>query len=226
MSFIFDNRPSDSPFVEGVWRTQSERAGAFDSTAAIHSGMVVMNHQGKTKITLRGPETTVTPADFPADAEWYGIVFKLGTFLPHILPQMVMDRRELDLPEAGSKSFWLQGSAWEFPNFENADTFLNRLVREGLLVHDPLVDTVMGGHPHDLSLRMMQYRFLRATGLTFSTVRQIERAQQAAALLQYGISILDTVYEMGYADQSHLTRSLKRFMGQTPTQIARLAVPD
>jgi AraC-like DNA-binding protein len=40
-------------------------------------------------------------------------------------------------------------------------------------------------------------------------------------LLQQGVSILDTVYEVGYADQAHMTRSLKRLIGQTPTQIAR-----
>jgi hypothetical protein len=40
------------------------------------------------------------------------------------------------------------------------------------------------------------------------------------------MSILDTVGETGYFDQAHLTNSLKRFMGQTPVQIARLSQPD
>jgi hypothetical protein len=34
-------------------------------------------------------------------------------------------------------------------------------------------------------------------------------------------SILDTVDLAGYADQPHLTGSLKRYMGQTPAQILR-----
>ncbi len=33
------------------------------------------------------------------------------------------------------------------------------------------------------------------------------------------MSILDTVERAGYFDQPHLTRSLKRFIGQTPAQI-------
>jgi Transcriptional regulator containing an amidase domain and an AraC-type DNA-binding HTH domain len=33
------------------------------------------------------------------------------------------------------------------------------------------------------------------------------------------MSILDVVYEAGYYDQPHLTRSLKYFIGQTPAQI-------
>ncbi len=34
-----------------------------------------------------------------------------------------------------------------------------------------------------------------------------------------GVSILDAVHEAGYFDQSHLTRSLKHFIGLTPAQI-------
>jgi AraC-like DNA-binding protein len=226
MSFIFDHRPSDSPFVETIWSTQSEHPGSFASTAAIHSGMVVMRHNGKTILSVRGPETKVTPADFPAGAEWCGIIFKLGTYMPHLPPKMVMDRHEVNLPEASSKSFWLHGSAWQFPDFENVDTFIDRLVRERLLVRDPVVDAALQGQLLELSQRSIQYRFLRATGLTHNLIRQIQRAQRARTLLQQGVSILDTVYEAGYADQSHLTRSVKRFMGQTPAQIAYVLTPE
>jgi hypothetical protein len=38
---IFDDRPSDSPFVERVWRCHSERAGRFLSVASSHWEMVV-----------------------------------------------------------------------------------------------------------------------------------------------------------------------------------------
>jgi AraC-like DNA-binding protein len=50
-------------------------------------------------------------------------------------------------------------------------------------------------------------------------VRQIECARYATLLLRQGLPILDVVYEAGYFDQPHLTRSLKHFIGQTPTQI-------
>jgi methylphosphotriester-DNA--protein-cysteine methyltransferase len=57
--------------------------------------------------------------------------------------------------------------------------------------------------------------------LTQSYIRQVERAQRAAALLQQGVPIFDTVYEAGYFDQPHLTKSLKRAIGHTPAQIIR-----
>jgi methylphosphotriester-DNA--protein-cysteine methyltransferase len=67
----------------------------------------------------------------------------------------------------------------------------------------------------------VQNHFLHATGLTPSTARQIERAHVAAALLERGVPVLDAVHEAAYFDQPHMTRSLKRFLGQTPAQIAR-----
>jgi AraC-like DNA-binding protein len=223
MNLIFEERLSDAPFVEKVWRTQSERAGSFISTAENHWEMVVTRYRGKTTFTVRGPETKATPADCPADAEFLGIVFKHGAFMPHFPPIKQADRNDATLPEATSQSFWLNGSAWQFPNFENVDTFVARLVREELLVHDPVVEAVLQNRPPDMSLRSVQRRFLNATGLTRGAFDQIERARQAVTLLGQGLSIADAVYHAGYADQPHLTRSLKHFIGQTPAQILRAA---
>jgi AraC-like DNA-binding protein len=223
MIFRLEEKPSNSPFVERIWRTQSENVGTFISQAKANGEIVLTTYKGKTTPTVRGPETKATFFDYQSvGAEYLGITFKLGAFMPHLLPENLRDWRNVDLPEANSQSFWLHGSAWQFPNYENVDTFIARLVREGLLVTDPVVEAVLQGHSQPLSARSIQYRFLRATGLTNRTIQQITRARQAYALLEQGVSILDTVSEAGYADQPHLTRSLKRFFGQTPAQIANL----
>lgn len=221
MNFDFDERPSDSPFVEKIWRTQSERNGSFISAAASQWEMVVTTYNGQTTFTVRGPETKATPADYPADAEFFGIVFKVGTFMPQLPLGKLRDRNDATLPGASSQSFWLHGSAWQIPDFENADTFVARLVRQELIVQEPVVQTVLQNRPLEMSLRSVQRRFLHATGLTRGTLDQIERARQAMTLLEQGRSIADAVYRAGYADQPHLTRSLKRFIGQTPGQILR-----
>jgi AraC-like DNA-binding protein len=56
--------------------------------------------------------------------------------------------------------------------------------------------------------------------MTRSTVHQIERARAATLRLRAGHSIQDVVFETGYYDQAHLTRSLKHFVGLTPALIA------
>ena len=226
MPFILEERPSDSSFVQAVWRNESEHSESFISTAGTHWEMVWMRHKGQSIFTVRGPETKATPAALPADAEWLGITFKLGTYLPDFPPGGLLDRQDLNLPAGTGTTFWLGGSTWEFPTYENADTFVDRLARAELLVRDPLVEDVLQDYPLDLSPRALQYRFQRATGLTRKAVQQIQRAWQATALLEQGCSILETAYQLGYFDQAHLTNSLRRYMGQTPAQISQSLQPE
>jgi AraC-like DNA-binding protein len=219
--FLIEARLSDSPLVERVWRAHSESAGMFLSVAASNVEMVVTRHRGKTFLTLRGPETKATMADCPADGEWLGIRFKLGTFIPAFLPGNLLDRRDVTLPGASTHAFSLNGSAWEYPSFENADVFVSRLARRGVIARDSIVDAVMHERPQTLSLRSTQRHFLRATGMTCSTWLQIERARHATHLLREGVPILDTAYQAGYFDQPHLNRSLTQRIGQTPAEIIR-----
>jgi hypothetical protein len=225
MPFSFDERPSDSPLVERVWRTQSEHDDRFVSGAGSQWELVIWRYNGSTHITMRGPETQASLAEAEAGAEFFGITFKLGTFMPH-LPVRQLVNSAIELPKAACGAFWLHSAAWELPTFENADTFVQSLTRAELLVHDPLVAAVLNGCPPDLSARAVQYRFLRATGLTRSAIYQIERAKHAEALLERGVPIGDVIDEAGYSDQPHLTRSLKRLIGQTPAQVARRSRPS
>lgn len=108
-----------------------------------------------------------------------------------------------------------------YPDFENADTFVARLLRRGLLVHDPVVPAMLRGEVDGRSLRTAQRHVLGATGLSHRAIVQIERARHATQLLRAGLSILDVVHEAGYYDQAHLTRSLTHRIGQTPLAVAR-----
>jgi AraC-like DNA-binding protein len=220
MFIVFEDRPSDSPFVERVWTAYSERAGEFLSVASPHCEMVVTRLRGQTFITVRGPETRATSALCPPEGEWVAIRFKLGTFLPQFPPVMLSDRRDVTLPGALTRSFWLNGSAWEFPDFDNADTFVTRLARKGVLARDASVEASLRREPPQVSLRSVQRRMLRATGITHAALRSVERARDATHLLREGLPILDVVERCGYFDQPHLSRSVSRLIGQTPVEIA------
>ncbi len=221
MEFLrFEDRASDSPFVERVWRSYSERAGTFLSVAESHCELVVTRHRGLIRMTVRGPETRPTPADCPADGEWVGIRLSIGTWLPLYPAATVRDRRDVDLP-AGRHRFQLDSSAWEYPSFDNAEALVGRLVRAGLLVRDPAVAAALAGDTRALTRRSAQRHFRLATGMTQLTYHQIQRARYAVVLLRSGASIVETVHRAGYFDQAHLTRSLTRLIGQTPGRIRR-----
>ena len=88
-----------------------------------------------------------------------------------------------------------------------------------MLVRDPVVEQILLRKPVAITERSVQRRLLRATGLTYGTIRQIERAERTAALLAAGTSILDAVEIAGYSDQAHMTRSLHRFLRKTPGKL-------
>lgn len=219
MTITFEDRPSDSPFVERIWRSRCEVPGPFLSLALNRWQLVVWTVQGNTHFTVRGPETHATVAHCPEHEEFVGILLTPGAFMP-CLPVADLVDRALDLPEASDHRFWLDGSSWQYPSYEQADTFVDRLARAGLLASEPIVDATLQGRPVYFSPRSLQRRVLSATGLTLGTMRQIERARYAIDLLRAGVSIPDTIALAGYFDQPHLTRSLKRFIGQTPAQIS------
>lgn len=218
MILNFEQRPTDSPFIEAIWRNHSEVGGSFISAAVGHWEIVVTKYNGKVTLTVRGPETRATLAHCPPGAEHYGMYFKMGSFMPY-LPASQLRDGAITLPDSTGNSFWLNGSIWQVPEYENLEIFVNRLVREGLLVREPVVSAALRGRPIDMSIRTAQRKFLRATGLTHGSISQIDRARHATLLLKQGVSILDTVSQAGYADQPHLTRSLKHYIGQTPAQL-------
>jgi len=220
MFIVFDdNRASDSPLIERVWRCHSERAGMFVSVATSHWDLVVTRLRGTLTVTLKGPETKAREVFCPATGEWLGIRFKAGTFMPQLPLSRVLDG-DMNLP-SGQRRFRLDGRAWEYPSFENAETFVARLARAGLIGRDAAVAAALDGDERALSRRSAQRHFLRATGISHAALRQIERARHAANLLRGGASIADTIEEAGFFDQAHLTRSLGRLIGFTPATIAR-----
>ena len=226
MSLFYEERLSDSPYIETITHGWTVSDGSTIRPGEIHWHIVLTKHSGQTYPIVVGPWTTAGEASWGAGAEILWIKFKLGTFMPHLPTRNFLDR-EIVMPEAACQSFWLNSSIWQFPDFENVDTFVDWLVRDEVLVRDPVVTAALQDQlqPESVPARTLRHRFVHATGVTQSHIRQMKRAQQAAALLEKGASILDTVFEAGYFDQPHLTRSLKQFIGYTPAQIIRMNDP-
>jgi hypothetical protein len=217
MTIFFEERASDSRYVETIMRGWTASDGSTIRPADSHWHLVFVRHHGRLRSVYVGPWTTAGIASWQEGADILWIKFKLGTFMPH-LPARDFLNVETILPDASSNSFWLNGSAWKFPDYENVEVFADRLVREEVLVFDPVINEVLHGHLPQMPPRTVRQHFLRAIGVSLSHIWQVERAQRAAALLEQGVAILDTVYQVGYFDQPHLTRSLKHFIGQTPKQ--------
>lgn len=180
--------------------------------------MVLSKRPDAMELLLVGPWSSAGTVSFGPDGELLWIRFRMGVYMPHLLTRKLLNA-ETPLPQASGKKFWLKSTAWQFPDFENADVLVNRMIREELLVLDPVVDATLKGKHPDVSSRTLRHRLLQTTGFSHTHIHQVQRAWQAEALLRQGLPILDVVERAGYYDQSHLTRSLKQLIGHTPAQI-------
>jgi AraC-like DNA-binding protein len=221
MDFAVDNHVSHSASVESIWSSHSTDAGSFTSLAVSSSELVFTRTAGITTVNLRGPESRATTAHSPADAEFFGITFRLGAHFPALPPSALLDRHAM-LSTVG-RTFWIDDHALPIPGARDADDFVERLVRLGLLRREPTVEPILRNEFFErlATVRTAQRRFVQATGLSHRAVQSIERARRAVALLEAGTSIADVVHDLGYTDQSHLTKTLRHLVGRTPALIAK-----
>jgi AraC-like DNA-binding protein len=176
--------------------------------------------RGTTTVHLRGPATRASTLSCPQDAEYFGVDFRLGAYLPMFPPAGLANLRDALLPILPNGRIVLGGRDWEMPTPQNVDVFVDRLERAGLLVVDPLIDDLLHDDTRTMPERTAQSRFARAVGLSRRRLHVIERARRAARLLRAGAAIADVAFDAGYHDQPHLTRSLRELIGYTPAEVA------
>ncbi len=226
MALEIEHRPSDSPYVGRVWRSRSSGVEQMTSVATSTWELVFWEQDGRVFVAAGGPETGATTAAVPDETDSFGITFSYGTTMPHLPVPRLVDAH-LSCLHVTTKQFVLGGVEWELPTFDNAEVFVDRLVREGVLVRDPLVPDAIGGDLLPMvGARSVQRRVAAGTGLTLGAIRQIERAREAALLLADGRAPLDVVHQLGYYDQPHLARSLTRYIGRTATQLRKQNEPE
>jgi AraC-like DNA-binding protein len=217
MTFEYEEKPSRSRFVDIIWRTHDTSDGTYLAAADACWDMIFIRSVHGNRVLLSGPSSKITPVPYRAGNRNVGIRFHRGTFLAHVRASAMVDTTEA-LPMPADETFVLAGLDWPMPTFETADAFIADLERLELLSDDPVAMAALRGQAPAASPRSVQRHVSSATGMSANRIRQIVRARTAAERLQRGESILDVAHDMGYADQAHLTRDLKRLTGYTPGQ--------
>jgi hypothetical protein len=215
MSFEYEDKPSGSRYVDIIWRTHDTSDGTYLAAADACWDMIFITSHDDVHVLLSGPSSKITPVPYRAGNRNFGIRFVRGSFLTHV-PASAMVDTTIALPMPNNRTFILADEEWAVPTYETADDFVAKLERKRLLSNDPVVMAVLRGEDPKTSSRSLQRHFSRVTGLSASRVRQIVRARTAAEMLRRGDAILDVTHELGFADQAHLTRDLKRLTGYTP----------
>lgn len=188
------------------------------SVAAVRWGLVFWERDDRAYASVTGPEPRTGTAPVPEGATFTGIEFAVGIALRTVPPPALVGGG-VELPDTTRRTFRLDGTSWETPGPHDAEALVERLVRAGTVVRDPLVAEVLRGHRPAVSARTVERRFRAATGLTRGAVRQIERARGAAELLAAGSSAGSVVARFGYFDEPHLARALRAYVGRTAGQL-------
>jgi AraC-like DNA-binding protein len=221
MLFSIDDRLSTSPFVERVWRSRSHHWGSFLSLPEGNLELVITRLPGLRMVTLRGPVLRASVMECPPNGEWLAIRFRIGTYLPRLLPCELAQHDHVELPMLPNGRFWLSGLSWELPSWENAEDFVARLATAGVIARSHAADAAVAGDAQWMSKRSVERHIARSTGMSLGTLQQILRVRRAVGLLADGHSILDATFEAGYYDQAHLTRAMKQLIGITPAELVR-----
>jgi hypothetical protein len=188
------------------------------AVATARWGLVFWQQDGRSYASVTGPETGTSTALVPEGASFVGIDLAIGTSL-RMAPAPSLVNRGITLPDTFRRSFRLDGRRYQSPGPDDAEALIEALIRDGTVVHDPLVRAALGGDRPPESARTVERRFRSATGLTQGAIHQIERAREAAELLSLGMPSLEVVTRLGYFDEPHLARALRRFVGRTAGQL-------
>ena len=103
--------------------------------------------------------------------------------------------------------------------FDELEAFTDQLAEDKIIVSNRQIFRALEGDEVGFSERSRQRHFVNTTGLTKKQIEQLKRARKAFYLLQNGHEPTDAAHLAGYADQSHMTRSLKLLRGETPARI-------
>ncbi|GIF39448.1 AraC family transcriptional regulator [Actinoplanes xinjiangensis] len=204
--------------MDSVWTCMSEQVTEMTSVAGVRWGLVFWEQAGRAHAAVTGPETRTGTAPVPEGAIFTGVEFAVGTSL-RVVPTAALVDGGITLPDTTHRAFRLDGARWETPGPDDVEVLVDRLVRAGTVVRDPLVAEVLRGRRPAVSGRTVERRFRAATGLTRGAVRQIERARTAAELLAGGDPAGDVVAALDYFDEPHLARALRAYVGRTVGQL-------
>jgi hypothetical protein len=218
VGLTFETRPSESPWISTVWTCGSDDIATMTAVASETWGLVFWHEDGAAQAAIVGPESRTACAPVPREADFVGIQFAVGTSLRMVDTTALVDGG-IELPDVTSRRFWLDGRRWSTPGPDDAELLVDRLVREGVVVRDPLVADVLQGRTPAVSARTVERRFRAATGLTRRAVAQIERVRSAATALATGASVHDVIAHHGYYDEPHLARGLRRYVGRSAQQV-------
>ena len=221
---MWEQRSSASPAIRLVWRAYVEEPAAYVDEASEHWGLSFVEcSDGSRRAELAGPRLTARPIESYRGETYWGVELAAHVVVPGV-DKGLLEGDVLDL-EVTRGGVVIGNREHPWPGWADLEAFVGALLEAGTLVSDEDIRRALSGDDIGLSRRSWQRRFRAVTGLSRKQIQQLERAREAYVLLQRGLRPAEVAIAAGYADQAHLTRSLKLIRNETPAQIVAAARP-
>lgn len=215
---LYEEHHPDSPVLECVWQARATRDERYLVPAVEYWDIwFTRAPDGRVGAGLSGPTLGHRWVRSSVGEHSWGIQLKAHVILPGVSKRLLLGGEQRLVVAAGRVV--IGGHAVAFPEYADLTAFADRLVELDVLRCDEEVLRIISGADAGYSERHRQRRVRAATGLTRKQIQQLARARDAFALLMQGVPPVECAARSGFADQAHLTRSLRAFHGRTPAQV-------
>lgn len=215
---MYEEHHPDSHVLECVWQARATQDERYLVAAVEYWDLwFARAPEGQLRAGLVGPTLGHRWIRSTIGEHSWGVQLKAHVVLPGVSKQLLLGGEQQLVVEAGYVT--LARHSVPFPEFADLEAFTDRLVGLDVLRSDDDVRRMLSGDHAGYSERHRQRRVRAATGLTGKQIEQLSRAREAFALLLQGVPPSESAAQCGFADQAHLTRSLRAFHGQTPAQV-------
>jgi len=212
LGLMWRERLSYSPFVESVWKCNAPVTTSRTVIADPSISISLVESGGKAQVIISGPVTKPYRVPLPAGYVRTTIRLKPAVFLKGFSTYELRGN-PLIFPADSQARFWFKGICFQFPGFNQAELLINDLFKWDCLSRADLRRDGRASSDRTYSRHVQSI-----TGLSPYQLYQLQRMHTALRLLRQGVPPADVAIELGFADQSHLTRASKQFLGYTPNQ--------
>lgn len=224
---MWESRDGTTDLVRTIWRATVEEPDVYLVDGSEFWGISFARAtDGVVTAVLNGPNLRAEHTDSILGETYWGVELAAYVAVAGMSKQPVLG---LTVPlEVRDDRVRIGDLETPVPAFDDLDAWIDVLIRDGALVVDDDVRAALAGDRVGATPRTWQRRYRRTVGLTAAQVEQIRRAERAFSLLQQGHRPAEAAALAGFADQAHLTRSLRLIRGRTPASIlsAAAARPD
>ena len=215
---MYVQEDSPHPLINCTWYANAEHDGVYTDPANEYWSMAFVKRSDKSSgVEVYGPSLRPRILEGFAGEEYWGVEFKAHATLIAISKGELLNA-DISLPVVDT-SFLIGVQCYQIPTYKKLEHFVQQLQEDGIVIADSRIERALQGSDAGLSQRSRQRHVKNVTGLTKKQIEQLKRARHAYYLIQTGHSLPDAAITAGYADQPHMTRSLKLLRGETPTQI-------